>query len=152
MSKCMSCGGFVTDNYARVFGDNDDNVFDCRNCRTDRRLGDADEEEDDDGKVLLRTVRGDDEDYSTGRGSATTPDGESGPGESVSTPAVADGGVPAAAADEGADAEIDAASQADAETATAPGDDDERTDESVAKGGDDRGRFSVGRFLSGLRS
>lgn len=68
MSECMSCGGFVSDDYARVFGDNQNNVFDCRSCRTDRRRSDKKKEDDDGEQVLLRSVRGADEAYSAGRG------------------------------------------------------------------------------------
>lgn len=36
MSQCKSCNAFVTDAYARVFGDNDDVIDTCRNCRSSR--------------------------------------------------------------------------------------------------------------------
>ncbi|WP_255194915.1 DUF7563 family protein [Halorarius litoreus] len=92
MSECMSCGGFVSDDYARVFGDNEDNVFDCRNCRTDRRRS-AKEEEDDGEQVLLRSVRGTDEAYSTGRGSPTaTTDDDTAAESAMDDDATADDG------------------------------------------------------------
>lgn len=54
MAECTYCGGFVTDDYARVFGDNENRVDDCRNCPTRRP---TQEEETDDGReVLLREV------------------------------------------------------------------------------------------------
>lgn len=55
MAECNSCGGFVTDDYVRVFGDNEGNVSECRNCRA--RSDDA-EEESDEREVLLREVTG----------------------------------------------------------------------------------------------
>lgn len=70
MSQCKTCNAFVTDAYARVFGDNDDVIDTCRNCRSsrgsiardsgavgateadgDERAGSADD------TVLLRDVR-----------------------------------------------------------------------------------------------
>lgn len=129
----MSCGGFVTDDYARVFGDNDDNVYDCRSCRANKRPGESDaSDEGDDGKVLLRSVRGDDEAYSTGRGDASTAvdpsadDGEADTGTDEPAPALADGGLVAGAAD----------------------DDPVAVDPEA----DDRGRFGVEQLLSFLRS
>lgn len=55
MAECNGCGGFVTDDYVRVFGDNDGNVSECRNCRA--RSDDA-EEESGEREVLLREVTG----------------------------------------------------------------------------------------------
>jgi hypothetical protein len=56
MAECTYCGGFVTDDYARVFGDNENRVDDCRNCPT-RRPTQEEEADDDDGReVLLREV------------------------------------------------------------------------------------------------
>lgn len=131
MSRCKRCDGFVTDNYARVFGDNDDNVFECRNCRNGRRSSTSDEDEADDEQVLLRTVRGDDGPHVTD-GDAATTDEAPGRAESEPTPAVADGGVTAATED--------GTLAASREQQAADQDDEER------------GRFGVKRFLSRLRS
>lgn len=68
MAECKSCGEFVTDDYVRVFGDNDGNVFDCRNCRA--RSSNSDDEEESEERVLLREVTGTDAtDEATGEGS-----------------------------------------------------------------------------------
>lgn len=32
MTSCENCGGFVTDRFARVFGDKDGTVHACRKC------------------------------------------------------------------------------------------------------------------------
>lgn len=32
MSKCLNCGSHVTEDFAKVFGDQDDDVFHCINC------------------------------------------------------------------------------------------------------------------------
>lgn len=32
MPRCDNCGGFVTQNFVRVFGDNQDNVQGCMSC------------------------------------------------------------------------------------------------------------------------
>lgn len=32
--RCRNCGAFVTDRFARVFGDNEDRVFGCFDCMT----------------------------------------------------------------------------------------------------------------------
>lgn len=34
MGVCNACGSFVTRDFARVFGDNTDEVFGCTNCLT----------------------------------------------------------------------------------------------------------------------
>lgn len=34
MTVCNECGNFVTADFARVFGDNADEVFGCLNCMT----------------------------------------------------------------------------------------------------------------------
>ena len=57
MAECTYCGGFVTDDYARVFGDNENRVDDCRNCPT-RRPTEEEDEADDGREVLLREVEG----------------------------------------------------------------------------------------------
>lgn len=136
MSKCMSCGGFVTDTYARVFGDNDDTVYDCRSCRADSPASESDANDaGGDGKVLLRSVRGDDEAYSTGRGDASTAadpsadNGEAGTGTDEPATALADGGLAAGAAD----------------------DDPVAVDPEADDGADDGGRFGVRQFFSSLR-
>lgn len=71
MTECNSCGSFVSGDYARVFGDNDGVVHDCRHCPTSRG-GDADEDSggNDDRVVLLSEVRGSDADMSSGRTSS----------------------------------------------------------------------------------
>lgn len=58
MAECKGCNRFVTDDYARVFGDNDDTIETCRNCRS-TRTQDAGTDDDgpDDDRVLLRDVR-----------------------------------------------------------------------------------------------
>jgi len=38
MRECENCGSKVTSEFARVFGDNDDNVLGCMNCCTGRDL------------------------------------------------------------------------------------------------------------------
>lgn len=57
MATCYGCGGFVTDDYARVFGDNDDKVDDCRNC-SKRRIESDDEDETEKRTVLLSDIEG----------------------------------------------------------------------------------------------
>ncbi|SFR65703.1 hypothetical protein SAMN04487947_3179 [Halogeometricum rufum] len=32
MPKCNNCDTFVTPRFARVFGDNEDDIYGCRNC------------------------------------------------------------------------------------------------------------------------
>lgn len=32
MAECDNCGTFVTSDFARVFGDNDGNVYGCLDC------------------------------------------------------------------------------------------------------------------------
>ena len=32
MPVCNDCGAFVTSRFARVFGDNEDDIYGCRNC------------------------------------------------------------------------------------------------------------------------
>ena len=32
MPACNDCGAFVTLRFARVFGDNEDNIYGCRTC------------------------------------------------------------------------------------------------------------------------
>lgn len=32
MAKCRGCGNYVTDGFARVFGDNNDEIYSCINC------------------------------------------------------------------------------------------------------------------------
>lgn len=34
MPECTNCGGFVTVDFARVFGDNQDQVYGCPECIT----------------------------------------------------------------------------------------------------------------------
>ncbi|MFC7044334.1 hypothetical protein ACFQH6_20550 [Halobacteriaceae archaeon GCM10025711] len=38
MPQCENCGAFVTDAFARVFGDQDDVVHRCQSCDTKGRL------------------------------------------------------------------------------------------------------------------
>lgn len=68
MAECQNCGGFVTDDYARVFGDNQNDVHDCRQCPTEREIRDAEDEEGD--QVLLRDVMTDREEGTTARADA----------------------------------------------------------------------------------
>jgi hypothetical protein len=58
MAECMTCGDFVSDDYARVFGNNDNEIDSCRGCRADR--GTDQEEAEAEQPVLLRDVRGTD--------------------------------------------------------------------------------------------
>jgi hypothetical protein len=37
-TRCRRCGGFVTARFARVFGDNDDQVYGCHQCTSTREL------------------------------------------------------------------------------------------------------------------
>ncbi|WP_449271670.1 DUF7563 family protein [Halogranum gelatinilyticum] len=32
MTECNNCGVFVTPRFARVFGDNEDDIYGCRSC------------------------------------------------------------------------------------------------------------------------
>ncbi|EJN57478.1 DUF7563 family protein [Halogranum rubrum] len=41
MSECSDCGAFVTSRFARVFGDNEDNIYGCRNCLPVRALAEG---------------------------------------------------------------------------------------------------------------
>ena len=43
MPECQSCGGFVTERFARVFGNNQDEVHGCLDCmsNTDVKNGGA---------------------------------------------------------------------------------------------------------------
>lgn len=41
MQQCNNCGGHVSDRFARVFGDNDDEVFACYDCTGFRELFDG---------------------------------------------------------------------------------------------------------------
>jgi hypothetical protein len=34
MQQCQNCGSFVSAHFARVFGDNDDQVWACLDCTT----------------------------------------------------------------------------------------------------------------------
>jgi hypothetical protein len=40
MPECQSCGGFVTKDFARVFGTNDGEVYACPDCATMVELAD----------------------------------------------------------------------------------------------------------------
>lgn len=58
MAECSGCNQFVTDDYARVFGDNNDVVETCRNCRSERSTDRGKSEAEAGGeRVLLRDVR-----------------------------------------------------------------------------------------------
>lgn len=37
-TSCRNCGSYVTESFARVFGDNDDHVYACLECSTMRAL------------------------------------------------------------------------------------------------------------------
>jgi hypothetical protein len=39
----MNCGGHVSHRFARVFGDNEDNVHNCPRCSTTRELRQMDD-------------------------------------------------------------------------------------------------------------
>lgn len=39
MPSCRNCGAHVTDQFARVFGDNEDIVHTCMGCGTTSKLG-----------------------------------------------------------------------------------------------------------------
>lgn len=67
MYQCKSCGGFLTEDYARVFGDNENDVYDCRHCPPDEQ-GRTAEESGDGEPVLLSEIRGTDAGGSTGDG------------------------------------------------------------------------------------
>jgi hypothetical protein len=41
MQQCNNCGEHVTERFARVFGDNDDEVFACTSCAVLRELYDG---------------------------------------------------------------------------------------------------------------
>lgn len=60
MAECTRCGGFVTDDYVRVFADNEGNISSCRSCRAGSRSAEDDTEETDERVVLLRDVAGGD--------------------------------------------------------------------------------------------
>lgn len=42
MQQCHNCGEHVSEQFARVFGDNDDEVFACTDCAGLRELSDGD--------------------------------------------------------------------------------------------------------------
>lgn len=58
MPECTTCGGHVTHEYVRVFGDNEDSIDSCRNCRASSREQD-DEDVESDEVVYLEDVLGD---------------------------------------------------------------------------------------------
>lgn len=39
MPTCRNCGSHVTDQFARVFGDNEDTVHSCMGCGSNAELG-----------------------------------------------------------------------------------------------------------------
>ena len=41
MPDCDECGAFVTKSFARVFGDNQDEVYACIDCRSNRALNEG---------------------------------------------------------------------------------------------------------------
>jgi hypothetical protein len=41
MARCRNCDSHVTDRFARVFGDNQDDVHNCLACTTNRDLYDG---------------------------------------------------------------------------------------------------------------
>lgn len=94
MSQCETCGGFVTDNYARVFGDNDDRVHECRHCPPDatRSTDETTDGETDERQVLLRDLRGGDAGDRSAERQGTQPtdgvsagDGATGPDDTAET-------------------------------------------------------------------
>lgn len=38
MAKCKRCGSYVSDTYARVFGNNEDDVYACPSCERSRGM------------------------------------------------------------------------------------------------------------------
>lgn len=45
MPECTTCGSHVTHEYVRVFGDNENSIDSCRNCRASTPEPDATDEE-----------------------------------------------------------------------------------------------------------
>jgi DNA-directed RNA polymerase subunit N (RpoN/RPB10) len=43
--RCSSCGAHVSHDFARVFGDNGNNVENCLSCSTTRELGQSEADE-----------------------------------------------------------------------------------------------------------
>ena len=41
MRKCLNCGELVSSRFARVFGDNEDDVYACPSCRGMQELYDG---------------------------------------------------------------------------------------------------------------
>lgn len=141
MSECENCGGFVTDNYARVFGDNENRVHECRHCPPDATR--STDEQTDDRQVLLRDVRGGD----TGDGSAgsrgPTADGTSADGGSTDAATGAAGAGPGDAGDPDDDAETDS---------RGPAGEVHVTDLHGSAPDDGGGGSGLSAFLSALRS
>jgi len=77
MAECTSCGGFVTDDYVRVFGDNEGNISECRSCRAHSSPSEEDDAEDAGERVvLLRDVAGDDSTGQDGNGTGSESESE----------------------------------------------------------------------------
>lgn len=162
MAECKSCGEFVTDDYVRVFGDNDGNIFDCRNCRARSSRGDDDEDESGERVVLLREVTGTD----AGDGTDESADAASGDGgasqpERVAATAAGDGGTAPSGSDDAAETGVTAGvSGTDSETARSgnggnptPNDGEETTDRigATAESGEATGDSTDGETGSGAR-
>lgn len=161
MATCNNCGGFVTDDYARVFGDNENEVGDCRNCPPEPRGDESTDERDADRRdpVLLReiiTERGDtsasaggvhrhESESSVGEPRGEVGGGEVGRGEVAVSAGGAEGGVRDGAAPDSAGGV--AAEAANAETdgsgITAAADGERSASESDS-------RFGVSAVLSAL--
>lgn len=58
MPECTICGGHVTHEYIRVFGDNENSIESCRNCRASSR-GQDEEDAESEEIVYLEDVLGD---------------------------------------------------------------------------------------------
>lgn len=54
MVRCDRCDGYVSRDYARVFGDNRDRVTSCPNCQTGRAAGEEPSEERSEQKLTFK--------------------------------------------------------------------------------------------------
>ncbi|WP_245998472.1 DUF7563 family protein [Halalkalicoccus subterraneus] len=54
MVRCNRCDGYVSRDYARVFGDNHDQVSECPNCPISWQEEEADRSEESDRKLTFR--------------------------------------------------------------------------------------------------
>lgn len=139
MSECTNCGGFVTDAYARVFGDNDDRVHECRHCPSDA-TGSTDEGTDE-RQVFLSEVRGGDvgDDDAEDQAGSPTPGGVSADGESTDETNVGPDDGTCTDDERGGDAH-------------GPGTEDQEADAYAPVADDRRNRSGLSAILSSLRS